>query len=120
MLFDDFFILMTRRSPRSTRTDTRFPYTAPFRSLPHRERDYILIDGGNTNYVGDMRRAGELAAQGIRYLDVGTSGGVWGLTRGYSMMIGGNTEAVRHLDPIFAALAPGGGQASGQIGRAHV
>src|SRR3546814_1692047 len=84
--------------------------------LPHLERDDILIDGGNTNYVDDIRRAGELAAQGIRYLDVGTSGGVWGLTRGYSMWIGGNTEAVRHLDPIFAALAPGGGQASGRSG----
>src|SRR3546814_19908586 len=84
--------------------------------LPHLERDDILIDGGNTNYVDDIRRAGELAAQGIRYLDVGTSGGVWGLTRGYSMMIGGNTEAVRKLDTNFAALPPGGGTTSPRPG----
>jgi 6-phosphogluconate dehydrogenase len=71
----------------------------------------ILVDGGNSNYVDDIRRAGELAAAGIDYVDVGTSGGVWGLERGYCMMIGGSAEAVGKLDPIFAALAPGPGAA---------
>ena len=67
----------------------------------------IVIDGGNTYYKDDIRRAGELAKSGIHYIDVGTSGGVWGLTRGYCMMIGGPEEEVLHLDPIFATLAPG-------------
>ena len=67
----------------------------------------IIIDGGNTYYKDDVRRGKELAAKGLRYLDVGTSGGVWGLERGYCLMIGGDTDAVNHLDPIFAALAPG-------------
>jgi 6-phosphogluconate dehydrogenase len=67
----------------------------------------ILIDGGNSYYVDDIRRAQQLAAQGIHYVDVGTSGGVWGLERGYCLMIGGESEAVTHLDPIFATLAPG-------------
>ena len=67
----------------------------------------ILIDGGNSHYVDDIRRSGELAPRGINYLDVGTSGGVWGLERGYCLMIGGPREAVRHLDPLFKSLAPG-------------
>ena len=67
----------------------------------------IIIDGGNTYYKDDVRRGRELAAKGLRYLDVGTSGGVWGLERGYCLMIGGDTDAVKHLDPIFKALAPG-------------
>ncbi len=71
--------------------------------------DDILIDGGNSNYKDDVRRARELAAQGIRYMDVGTSGGVWGLERGYCLMIGGEKAAFEFLDPIFAALAPGRG-----------
>jgi len=71
----------------------------------------ILIDGGNSHYIDDIRRAKELAAKGIHYVDVGTSGGVWGLERGYCMMIGGETEVVQHLDPIFATLAPGRGDA---------
>jgi 6-phosphogluconate dehydrogenase len=69
----------------------------------------IIIDGGNTYYKDDVRRGKELAAKGLRYLDVGTSGGVWGLERGYCLMIGGDTDAVKHLDPIFRALAPGMG-----------
>jgi 6-phosphogluconate dehydrogenase len=69
----------------------------------------IVIDGGNTFYKDDIRRAKTLAAKQIRYVDCGTSGGVWGLERGYCLMIGGETEAVKHLDPIFAALAPGMG-----------
>jgi 6-phosphogluconate dehydrogenase len=69
----------------------------------------IIIDGGNTNWKDDVRRAATLAQRGLRYLDVGTSGGVWGLERGYCLMIGGDTDAVAHLDPIFAALAPGKG-----------
>jgi 6-phosphogluconate dehydrogenase len=67
----------------------------------------ILIDGGNSNFKDDVRRAGELAGKGVVYLDVGTSGGVWGLERGYCLMIGGAKTAVDFLDPIFAALAPG-------------
>jgi 6-phosphogluconate dehydrogenase len=75
--------------------------------LPHLECDDILIDGGNSYYVDDIRRAKELAPKGIHYVDVGTSGGVWGLERGYCMMIGGEAEVVKHVDPIFASLAPG-------------
>lgn len=67
----------------------------------------IIIDGGNTHYIDDIRRAKELELKGIKYVDVGTSGGVWGLERGYCLMIGGETEVVQHLDPIFQALAPG-------------
>ena len=73
------------------------------------ERDDILIDGGNSYYVDDIRRAKELASKGIHYVDVGTSGGVWGLERGYCMMIGGENAVVKHLDPILARLAPGMG-----------
>src|SRR5690606_28995740 len=69
----------------------------------------VVIDGGNTFYKDDIRRAGMLAELGIDYLDVGTSGGVWGLERGYCMMIGGPEPVVRRLDPLFAALAPGRG-----------
>ena len=75
--------------------------------LPLLDADDILIDGGNSYYVDDIRRAKELAAKGIHYVDVGTSGGVWGLERGYCMMIGGEKPIVAHLDPIFAQLAPG-------------
>jgi 6-phosphogluconate dehydrogenase len=77
--------------------------------LPSLESGDILIDGGNSYYVDDIRRAKELAPKGIHYVDVGTSGGVWGLERGYCMMIGGEPEVVKHLDPIFARLAPGMG-----------
>jgi 6-phosphogluconate dehydrogenase len=77
----------------------------------------ILIDGGNSNFKDDVRRARGLAAKGVRYLDVGTSGGVWGLERGYCMMIGGDRDAVEHLDPIFAALAPGTGNIARTPGR---
>ena len=75
--------------------------------LPHLEPDDILIDGGNSYYVDDIRRAKELVASKIHYVDVGTSGGVWGLERGYCMMIGGEKEVVKHLDPIFSSLSPG-------------
>jgi 6-phosphogluconate dehydrogenase len=74
---------------------------------PHLEAGDILIDGGNSYYVDDLRRAKQLAPQKIDYVDVGTSGGVWGLERGYCMMIGGKAEVIQRLDPIFAALAPG-------------
>jgi 6-phosphogluconate dehydrogenase len=77
--------------------------------VPSLEAGDILIDGGNSYYVDDIRRAKELAAKKIHYVDVGTSGGVWGMERGYCMMIGGETDIVKHLDPIFAALAPGRG-----------
>jgi 6-phosphogluconate dehydrogenase len=77
----------------------------------------IIIDGGNTFYKDDIRRGKALAAKGLRYIDVGTSGGVWGLTRGYCMMIGGEVGAVKHLDPIFATLAPGIGTIERTPGR---
>jgi 6-phosphogluconate dehydrogenase len=77
--------------------------------LPHLEPGDILIDGGNSYYVDDIRRAKELSAKPIHYVDVGTSGGVWGLERGYCMMIGGPDQAVRRLDPVFKTLAPGVG-----------
>jgi 6-phosphogluconate dehydrogenase len=77
--------------------------------MPHLESGDILIDGGNSYYVDDIRRANELRARQIHYVDVGTSGGVWGLERGYCLMIGGEREIVAHLDPIFATLAPGTG-----------
>jgi 6-phosphogluconate dehydrogenase len=85
--------------------------------LVHLEARDILIDGGNSHYVDDIRRAEQLAARGIHYVDVGTSGGVWGLERGYCMMIGGEIEAVRRLDPIFTALAPGRGDLPRTAGR---
>src|SRR5436190_21616694 len=75
--------------------------------LPALEPDDILIDGGNSYYIDDIRRAKELAPKRLHYVDVGTSGGVWGLTRGYCMMIGGEESVVAALDPIFASLAPG-------------
>src|SRR6266446_9483511 len=78
--------------------------------LPALEPGDILIDGGNSYYIDDIRRAKELAQRQIHYVDVGTSGGVWGLERGYCMMIGGPGDAVEHLDPIFKTLAPGPGE----------
>ena len=81
------------------------------------EPDDIIIDGGNSFYKDDIRRAKSLADQGIRYVDCGTSGGVWGIERGYCMMIGGQKEAVDHLDPIFSALAPGLGDIPRTPGR---
>jgi 6-phosphogluconate dehydrogenase len=77
----------------------------------------ILIDGGNSYYVDDIRRAQELAAKGIHYVDVGTSGGVWGRERGYCLMIGGEPAVVKNLDPIFATLAPGAGNIPRTPGR---
>jgi len=85
--------------------------------LPHLEAEDILIDGGNSYYVDDIRRANELAAKRIHYVDVGTSGGVWGLERGYCMMIGGEEKVVKHLDPIFSTLAPGAGDIPRTPGR---
>jgi 6-phosphogluconate dehydrogenase len=87
---------------------------------PHLESGDTLIDGGNSYYVDDIRRARELASQGIHYVDVGTSGGVWGLERGYCMMIGGPEAAVRHLDPIFKTLAPGSGDIPRTPGRERI
>src|SRR5712671_4733566 len=88
--------------------------------LPHLESGDILIDGGNSYYIDDIRRAKALTPKGIHYVDVGTSGGVWGLERGYCMMIGGEADAVRHLDPIFASLAPGPGDIPRTPGREQV
>ncbi len=88
--------------------------------VPHLESGDILIDGGNSYYVDDIRRAGELSPKGIHYVDVGTSGGVWGLERGYCMMIGGEMEVVKHLDPIFKRLAPGPGDIPRTPGRENL
>jgi 6-phosphogluconate dehydrogenase len=85
--------------------------------LPFLEAGDTLIDGGNSYYIDDIRRAKELAPKGIHYVDVGTSGGVWGLERGYCMMIGGDPEVVQRLDPIFATLAPGSGNIARTPGR---
>jgi 6-phosphogluconate dehydrogenase len=85
--------------------------------VPLLEPGDILIDGGNSYYIDDIRRAKELAAKQIHYVDVGTSGGVWGLERGYCMMIGGEPAVVKHLDPIFATLAPGRGDIPRTPGR---
>ena len=88
--------------------------------VPQLDRGDILIDGGNSYYIDDIRRATELASKGLHYVDVGTSGGVWGLERGYCMMIGGPTAAVEHLDPIFKTIAPGIGDIPRTPGREKV
>jgi 6-phosphogluconate dehydrogenase len=85
--------------------------------VPFLEAGDILIDGGNSYYIDDIRRAKNLAPKGIHYVDVGTSGGVWGLERGYCMMIGGPEAAVKHLDPIFKTIAPGIGDIPRTPGR---
>ena len=77
----------------------------------------IIVDGGNSHYIDDIRRAKELKPRGVHYLDVGTSGGVWGFERGFCLMIGGEAEPVRHLDPVFKTLAPGRGDISRTPGR---
>ena len=84
---------------------------------PHLEKGDILIDGGNSYYIDDIRRSKELEPKGIRYVDVGTSGGVWGLERGFCMMIGGPNDAVQYLDPIFKTIAPGKGDVPRTPGR---
>ena len=88
--------------------------------LPHLTPGDIVIDGGNSYYVDDIRRAQELAPKSIHYLDVGTSGGVWGRERGYCLMIGGEPAVVKHLDPIFAQLAPGAGDIPRTPGRESI
>jgi 6-phosphogluconate dehydrogenase len=88
--------------------------------LPHLEAGDIVVDGGNSYYIDDIRRAKQIAPVGIHYVDVGTSGGVWGIERGYCMMIGGEKDAVQHLDPIFSALAPGRGDITRTPGREQV
>jgi 6-phosphogluconate dehydrogenase len=88
--------------------------------LPHLDAGDILIDGGNSYYVDDIRRAKELAPKNIHYVDVGTSGGVWGLERGYCMMIGGEAAVIKRLDPIFSNLAPGRGDVPRTPGRENV
>jgi len=88
--------------------------------VPSLEPGDILIDGGNSYYIDDIRRAKELGPKSIHYVDVGTSGGVWGLERGYCMMIGGEDDVVKHLDPIFATLAPGVGDIPRTPGREKI
>jgi 6-phosphogluconate dehydrogenase len=87
---------------------------------PKLQKDDTIIDGGNSYYIDDIRRQSDLRSKGIHYLDVGTSGGVWGLERGYCMMIGGDTDAVQRLDPVFKALAPGRGDIPRTPGRETV
>src|SRR6202167_1285058 len=87
---------------------------------PHLESDDILIDGGNSYYIDDIRRSQELAPKGIRYVDVGTSGGVWGLERGYCLMVGGPTAAVDYLQPILKTIAPGVGDIPRTLGREKI
>jgi 6-phosphogluconate dehydrogenase len=84
---------------------------------PHLEKDDVIIDGGNSYYVDDIRRAHELSSRGIHYVDCGVSGGVWGLERGYSLMIGGEKDPVERLDSVFATIAPGAGDAPRTEGR---
>ncbi len=88
--------------------------------LTHLEPGDTVIDGGNSYYVDDIRRAKELASKQIEYVDVGTSGGVWGLERGYCMMIGGSDAAVKRLNPVFATLAPGTGEIPRTPGREQI
>jgi 6-phosphogluconate dehydrogenase len=88
--------------------------------LPHLSAGDILIDGGNSYYIDDIRRGKELAAKGIHYVDVGTSGGIFGLERGYCLMIGGEQEVVARLDPIFTTLAPGRGDIGRTPGRENI
>jgi 6-phosphogluconate dehydrogenase len=87
---------------------------------PHLESGDILIDGGNSYYIDDIRRSEALAPKGIQYVDVGTSGGVWGLERGYCLMIGGPTAAVEYLEPIFKTIAPGVGDIPRTPGREKI
>ena len=87
---------------------------------PHLESGDILIDGGNSYYIDDIRRSQQLAPKGVHYVDVGTSGGVWGLERGYCLMIGGSKEAVQYLDPIFKTIAPGIGDIPRTEGREKI
>jgi 6-phosphogluconate dehydrogenase len=87
---------------------------------PKMAKDDVIIDGGNSYYIDDIRRQNELRPRGIHYVDVGTSGGVWGLERGYCMMIGGDRDAVERLDPIFKTLAPGRGEIPRTPGRERV
>jgi 6-phosphogluconate dehydrogenase len=88
--------------------------------VPYLDPGDIVVDGGNSYYIDDIHRAKDLASKGIHYVDVGTSGGVWGLERGYCMMIGGEAETVHHLDPIFRCLAPGVGDIPRTPGRYKV
>ncbi len=87
---------------------------------PKMAKDDVIIDGGNSYYIDDIRRQNDLRKPGIHYVDVGTSGGVWGLERGYCMMIGGDRDAVERLDPIFKSLAPGRGDVPRTPGREKV
>ncbi len=87
------------------------------RLVPHLQRDDVIIDGGNSHYHDDIARAGRLQPKGIHYVDMGTSGGVWGLERGYCLMIGGEADVVKRLDPIFKTLAPGPGDIPRTPGR---
>ena len=109
----------TERAPRSVDHGARGRSDGKNRagSDPRLQKDDTIIDGGNSYYKDDIRRAKLCVAKGVNYVDVGTSGGVWGLERGYCMMIGGPKEAVQRLDPIFKTLAPGRGDMPRTPGR---
>jgi 6-phosphogluconate dehydrogenase len=118
--FDDFIKLL--RPPRAVWL--MVPAAAVDGTIaelaPRMQKGDILIDGGNSYYIDDIRRSTELAAKGIQYVDVGTSGGTWGLERGYCQMIGGPRDVVEHLDPIFKTLAPGSGNLARTAGREKI
>ncbi len=115
---DDFVAKLTRPRAAWIMVPAGPPTDQTVASLADRlEAGDVIIDGGNSYYKDDVRRAQAVRPKGIHYVDAGTSGGVWGLERGYSLMIGGPTEVVRHLDPIFKALAPGRGEIPRTPGR---
>ena len=118
---DDFVEKLTKPRAVWVMVPAGKPTEQTVMELAHKlEPGDIIIDGGNSYYIDDIRRAKELAPQGIHYVDVGTSGGVWGLERGYCMMIGGPEQAVQYLDPIFKSLAPGRGSIARTPGREKV
>src|SRR5437867_2264449 len=115
---DDFVAKLTKPRAAWIMVPAGDPTEQTVNALAQRfEAGDVIIDGGNSYFKDDVRRSQKLKAQGIHYLDVGTSGGVWGLERGYCMMIGGPKEAFDHLDPIFKSLAPGIGDIPRTPGR---
>jgi 6-phosphogluconate dehydrogenase len=118
---DDFVVKLTKPRAAWVMVPAGNPTEQTVLGLAQRmEAGDIIIDGGNSYYKDDVRRAGLLADKGVHYVDVGTSGGIWGLERGYCMMVGGEKGVVEHLDPIFKTLAPGPGEIARTPGREKV